>query len=279
MNIKFVINDYMLVWSLLFQASVSETVHKLKQKLWVNYKNEYNAIYNDKHLILKEGKNFIPNDDTIYNIVMESKEYEKIKKSVEKYHLELIKLWENKDNKVNDQLKSIIKMPIDNCNIYIVNSEFNVIDNNKAINKNIIILGKKIDKKNSTNLIVELSLEILKKQIKDYRGMGSNKLIADAIVDLAINNELATRISKTSTYFEGNPNLVYIKRQLYPYWLMYLGIKKEDMLSLMSRDKIAFDVDKFPYEEKLKFMNIEEFINYCILNKKHLIKEEQLEVI
>lgn len=279
MNIKFVINDYMLVWSLLFQASVSETVHKLKQKLWVNYKNEYNAIYNDKYLILKEGKNFIPNDDTIYNIVMESKEYEKIKKSVEKYHLELIKLWENKDNKVNDQLKSIIKMPIDNCNIYIVNSEFNIIDNNKAINKNIIILGKKIDKKNSTNLIVELSLEILKKQIKDYRGMGSNKLIADAIVDLAINNELATRISKTSTYFEGNPNLVYIKRQLYPYWLMYLGIKKEDMLSLMSRDKIAFDVDKFPYEEKLKFMNIEEFINYCILNKKHLIKEEQLEVI
>lgn len=279
MNIKFVINDYILVWSLLFQASVSETVHKLKQKLWVNYKNEYNAIYNDKNLILKDGKNFIPNDDTIYNIVMESKEYEKIKKSVEKYHLELMKLWENKDNKVNEQLKAIIKMPIDNCNIYIVNSEFNVIDNNKTINKNIIILGKKIDKKNPTSLIIELSLEILKKQIKDYRGMGSNKLIADAIVDMAINNELATRINKTSTYFEGNPNLVYIKRQLYPYWLMYLGVKKEDMLSLMSRDKIAFDIDKFPYEEKLKFMSIEEFINYCILNRKHLIKEEQLEVI
>lgn len=47
----------------------------------------------------------------------------------------------------------------------------------------------------------------------------------------------------------------------------------------MSRDKIAFDVDKFTYEEKLKTMNIEEFINFCILNRKYLVKEEQLEVI
>ena len=31
--------------------------------------------------------------------------------------------------------------------------------------------------------------------------------------------------------------------------------------------------------EKLKTMNIEEFINFCILNRKYLVKEEQLEVI
>ena len=279
MNIKFVINDYILVWTLLFQASVSEPIHKLKQKLWINYKNEYNSIYNDKYLILKEGKNFIPNDDTIYNIVMESKEYDKIKKSVEKYHLEIVKLWDNKTIKVNEQLNSIIKMSIEDCTIYVVDNELNLIDNNKMINKNIITLGKKIDKKNPMSLITDLSLEILKKEVKDYRAMGSSKLIADAIIDLAINNELATRISGSSTYFEGNPNLVYIKRQLYPYWLMYLGVKKEDMTSLMSRDKIAFDIDKFPYEEKLKVMNIEEFINFCILNKNHLVKEEQLEVI
>ena len=80
MNLKFLVNDYVLIWNLLFQASVSEKIHKLKQKLWVNYKIEYNNTYRDKDLILQDYKNFIPNDDIIYNIVMETKDYEKIKK-------------------------------------------------------------------------------------------------------------------------------------------------------------------------------------------------------
>ena len=56
MNIKFVVNDYILVWNLLFRASISETVHKLKQKLWMNYKKEYNDTYKDKNLMLKDIK-------------------------------------------------------------------------------------------------------------------------------------------------------------------------------------------------------------------------------
>lgn len=42
MNLKFVVNDYVLIWNLLFQASISENIHKFKQKIWINYKNEYN---------------------------------------------------------------------------------------------------------------------------------------------------------------------------------------------------------------------------------------------
>ena len=73
MNLKFVVNDYVLIWNLLFQASISEKVHKLKQKLWINYKREYNNTYRDKEVMLKDPKNFIPNDDTIYNIVLETR--------------------------------------------------------------------------------------------------------------------------------------------------------------------------------------------------------------
>ena len=40
MNLKFAVNDYVLIWNLLFQASVSEEIHKLKQKIWFNYKKE-----------------------------------------------------------------------------------------------------------------------------------------------------------------------------------------------------------------------------------------------
>ena len=65
MKVKFIVNDYNLIWNLLFRASISENIHKLKQKLWDTYKNEYNIAYNDKIKILKDAKNF---DFFVYSI-------------------------------------------------------------------------------------------------------------------------------------------------------------------------------------------------------------------
>ena len=69
MNLNFIINDYILIWNVLFQASVSEPIYKLKQKLWDTYKEQYNNTYKDRVAILNDVKNYIPNDDTIYNII------------------------------------------------------------------------------------------------------------------------------------------------------------------------------------------------------------------
>ncbi len=74
MNTKFIVNDYVLIWNLLFGASISETIYKLKQKIWDTYRVEYNDIFKDKSQIMKDYKNFIPNNYTIYNIVMENKD-------------------------------------------------------------------------------------------------------------------------------------------------------------------------------------------------------------
>ena len=281
MNIKFVVNDYMLIWSLLFQASISEAIHKVKQKLWVNYKTEYNGTYNDKDSILKEGKNFIPNDDTIYNIVMELKEYEKIKKNTEKYRLELMKLWDNKNSGITKEFEKITKMNFNDYTIFVVDSGLDYFDTNKTTGtkNNAITVGTSIDKKDPNKLILRIANEILKKEIKDYRATGSNRFIADAIIDMAINNELATRVYKKSCYFVGNPSLAYIKRQIYPYWLMYLGVLKSEMVEYMCRDKVAFDVNNYTYDKSLRKMNLEEFIDYCIANKNKIVKEEQLELI
>ena len=41
----------------------------------------------------------------------------------------------------------------------------------------------------------------------------------------------------------------------------------------MMRDKISFDIDKYAYEKELKKMDIEEFIDFCIRNKKYIIRE------
>ena len=70
MNTKFIVNDYALIWNLLFQASISENIYKIKQKLWDTYRNEYNLTFKDKIAIMKDYKNFIPSDDTIVSNIL-----------------------------------------------------------------------------------------------------------------------------------------------------------------------------------------------------------------
>ena len=77
MNTNFIVDDYCLIWCLLFGPSVSEKIYELKKKIWVTYKNEYNQIFNDKQQFLKDYKNFIPNNDMVYNILLEDEGYEK----------------------------------------------------------------------------------------------------------------------------------------------------------------------------------------------------------
>ena len=54
MNLNFIINDYILIWNVLFQASVSEPIYKLKQKLWDTYKEQYNNTYLTQGLTILE---------------------------------------------------------------------------------------------------------------------------------------------------------------------------------------------------------------------------------
>ena len=279
MNLKFVVNDYVLIWNLLFQASINEKVHKLKQKLWINYKKEYNNTYRDKELILKDTKNFIPNDDTIYNIVLETKEYEKIKKDTEKYRNEVLKIWDNNKKEATKIIKSITRLELKPYQILVVSEQLDIIDTTtvKDAKINTVVLGKKVTSDTSMKLLVELVFQILKHEFKEYKT--EYKEIVDAVVELAVLNEFPTRLTGRSHYLTGDPTLNYLKRQIYPYWLMYLGADKEDMLSFMMRDKIAFDVDKYAYEKELKKKDLLEFIDFCIRKQKYIVKINELEII
>lgn len=279
MNLKFVVNDYVLIWNLLFQASINERVHKLKQKLWINYKKEYNNTYRDKDLILKDTKNFIPNDDTIYNIVLETKEYEKIKRDTEKSRNEVLKIWDNNKKEATKIIKAITRLDLKPYQILVVSEQLDIIDTTtvKDAKINTVVLGKKVTSDTSMKLLVELVFQILKHEFKEYKT--EYKEIVDAVVELAVLNEFPTRLTGRSHYLTGDPTLNYLKRQIYPYWLMYLGADKEDMLSFMMRDKIAFDVDKYAYEKELKKKDLLEFIDFCIRNQKYIVKINELEII
>lgn len=268
MNTNFVVNDYVLIWNLLFGASISETIYKLKQKIWDTYKNEYNAIFRDKSQIMEDYKNFIPNDDTVYNIVLENKDYEKLRKQAEKHRIEIMQIWDKHKKETEYLIKDIFRKKMPNYTIFVVNKELDVIDYNPNNN---IIIGHEIDKKEPLKILLDINMCIIKNNVKRYKEEYEN--FKKAILELAVLNEYATRLTGRSCYQSGSPYLLSLKRWLYPYWLMYLGVPQEEFFSYMMRDKIVFEVDKYAYEKELKKMNIEEFIEFCIRNKRYIIRE------
>ena len=277
MNVNFFVNDYILVWNLLFQASISEQIYNLKQKLWANFRTEYNNTYRDKSLILRDPINFIPNDDTIYNIMVETREYEKLKKSTEKYRMEIMRLWDSNKRLIAAFVKSIIKKDLRSYQIYVVNEDLDVIDVNLQDEQSaIIIVGKKIDKKEPMRIILDIVMAIIKEEIKFN---DDREEIGTAIIELAVLNELATMLTKKSCYISGQPSLTSIKRCLYPYWLMYLAVPKGEFQTYIARDKIDFDINGLTYEKELKKLNIEEFINFCYNNRRYIIRLDKVEVI
>lgn len=274
MDIKFVVDDCVLIWNILFGPSVSDSIYKSKQKLWLNYKNEYNNLYKEKNIILNDAKNYIPNDDTIFNIILESDEYKDIKASTEKYRMQITSLW---TKKVFKNLKEILKTNFEPYTVYLIDDALDVIDSSAVKDNNVIVFGKKIPAESSYKIVLDIANAILHREASKNNEVDTK--IVSAIIELALYNELATRLTTKSCYFLGEQSLTPIKRQLYPYWLMYLGIEKNNMAKYMLRDKIAFDVDKFPYEKKLKELDILEFIGFVIRNKRYLVKEEQEEII
>lgn len=273
MNAKFIVNDYVLIWNLLFQASISEEIYNLKQKLWDTYRKEYNSTYIDKESIIKDLKNFIPNNDTIYNIILGKDEYALIKKSAEKHRLEVMEVWDKHKKVTANLYKNIFRKEVPDYHILVVSKELNVIEH---VLTNSVVLGKGLDEKNPLKILLQINLIIFMNNIKKYKE--EEVPFKKAIVELAVLNEYATNLSNKSCYLSGSPELLNLKRWLYPYWLMYLGVPKDEFDDYMKRDKIEFNKEKYAYEKELKNMNIEEFIDFCIRNQKYIIRENHHKV-
>lgn len=273
MNIKFVTNDYLLAWNILFIKSLTNQMDIVTKKILNVYKDECREVFNDKNIIINDYKNFIPNNDVVYNALIEKDDFEILKKSAERYRLVTMKLWDKNIKKINNLTKNILRKKLSSYLCFVLNKDFGITDIiNNYPKDNVIIIGKNYSDDN--DFLIDLLYKIVKEEInvkeKDILG------IKDVILEMAILNEFATSLKGRSCYDIGNKNLVYLKRQIYPYWLMYLGIPKEGMLEYMKRDKIVFDINKFVYEKELINMNIEEFIEFIIRNQRYIVKINRL---
>ena len=279
MNLNFVLNDYVLIWNLLFGASISSNIQGFKQKLWKNYRHSYNDLYKEEEHILKDPKNYIPDDDTIFDMVKASDIYKEIREDTEKYRLELLHTWDKIKKDLNKNLKDILRFDIKLYHVLVVDKKLDVIGMKipKSRRVNTITWGNRVDSDNYTLAIINIIEHIVRKELATYKS--EYKDIVDAIIELAIDNELTSRTLKKSVYLRGDSSLKYLKRQLYPYFLMYLGYSKEEILNRMMEDKIIFELDKYTFERGLATVDLKTFINFCIKNQKHILKIKELEII
>lgn len=279
MNLNFVLNDYVLIWNLLFGASISSNIQMFKQKLWKNYRHSYNDLFKEEEHILKDPKNYIPDDDTIFDMVKASDIYKEIREDTEKYRLELLHTWDKIKKDLNKNLKEILRFDIKLYHVLVVDKKLDVIGTKipKSRRVNTITWGNRVDSDNYTLAIINIIEHIVRKELATYKS--EYKDIVDAIIELAIDNELTSRTLKKSVYLRGDSSLKYLKRQLYPYFLMYLGYSKEEILNRMMEDKIIFELDKYTFERGLATVDLKTFINFCIKNQKHILKIKELEII
>lgn len=279
MNLNFVLNDYVLIWNLLFNASISSNVQEFKQKLWKNYRHSYNALYKEEEHILKDPKNYIPDDDTVFDMVKNSEMYQEIREETEKYRLELLHTWDTLKKELNKNFKEILKFDIKLYHVLVVDKKIDIIGMTipKSRRVNTITWGNRSDSDDYILAIINIIEHIVRKELINYQE--EYKDIVDAIIELAIDNELTSRILKKSVYLRGDNSLKFLKRQLYPYFLMYLGYSKEEILNRMLEDKIVFELDKYTFERQLATVDLKAFIDFCIKNQRHILKINELEII
>ena len=283
MNLEFCVNEYLLAWYLLYSASLSTEIDKLRKSLWSKYKKEYNFCYKDKQEIIKYGKDFIPDNDTLYQEVFESDLYISLKKETNKHKMHLVKLFNTDQKIVKKCVKEVLKLNIkETYPVYVIHPRMECIEYNKATST--LIWGSDKDKYDAITVLI---LTIVKGMYENYSP--DYKEIIDAIIELAVINEISKQLTNTPSYDIGDPTLKIIKRQIYPFWLMYLGNDtKEEMLNKMMEDKIVFDIEYYPIDKNMKKLSLTKFIDFCIKNNRHILKlgnvlkiekEEEIEVI
>ena len=114
MNIQFVVNDYLLAWNILFRPSISKEIQELKERLWKNYSKEYLKLSKENVEILKYTNDFIPDDDTIYNFIINSEEFKLVKKQTDKYRRFLMKIWDANQKVIQSSLKELLRFKVEN---------------------------------------------------------------------------------------------------------------------------------------------------------------------
>ena len=276
MNIEVIVNDYLLAWYLLYGASISKEIDKFKRNLYTKYRKEYNLCYKDRNEIIKYGKDFIPDNDIIYNAVLESSLFKSLKKETVRHKMHIEKIMNQSNKEIETYVNSILKFPFPKTvHIYIVHPRLEVTEYIKDYNT--LVWGSEKDKYDVlTIMILSITKSIL---FVEHNDSIYNELLA-AILELSIINEIGDRMGNKNAYSLGDANISLVRLQIYPFWLMYLGYDdKEAMLNRMIQDRIAFDITKYDIDKSLKKLSLKQFLEYCYKNRNKILSLSNIKLI
>lgn len=276
MNIEVIVNDYLLAWYLLYGASISKEIDKFKRGLYTKYRKEYNLCYKDRNEIIKYGKDFIPDNDIIYNAVLDSTLFKSLKKETVRHKMHIEKIMSQSNKEIESYVNGILKFPFPKTvHIYIVHPRLEVTEYVKDFNT--LVWGSEKDKYDIlTIMILSITKSIL---YVEHNDSIYNELLA-AILELSIINEIGDRMGNKNAYSLGDTNISLIRLQIYPYWLMYLGYDdKEAILNRMITDRIAFDITKYDIDKSLKKLSLKQFLEYCYKNRNKILSLSNIKLI
>ena len=163
--------------------------------------------------MLLDIKNFIPDNDTIYNLVFETDIFSKLKEKSERHRMKLLKIWDQHKKNIDQNLKEILRFSLkEDYHIIalppIMDSVLTVTDCNT------MGWGNRNDLEDSGATLTNMVYCIVQNEIGNFDK--SYKEFVDVVLELAIQNELYTRMSGKSNYLGGDPTLTFLKRQIYP---------------------------------------------------------------
>lgn len=269
MKLNIIVNKYILIWYLLFSPSVNDEIHKLKQDLYKKKKDQYIKLNKEREVILENLDNYIPDDDYLFDAVSKTDSYKKLKQETNRTRLSLLEIWDKNKKMYLRELNKIIKYEFaPEYTLCVVHPSLNVVE--VDCRRKVITMGKRLSMNDSTDFFTYLFYKILKNDFLNIKN--EEKDIVYTIIELIATNELYTRLTGKSKYDLGKKELRGIKKSIYPFWLMFLGVPKEKLDKYMTRDNIYFDINKINYNEQLKNVDIFTFISYIIRNKKQILK-------
>ena len=141
MNLEVMVNDYLLAWYILYGASLSKEIDRFKRNLFTKYKKEYNFCYKDRAEILKYGKDFIPDNDILYNAVLTSGLFKSLKKETVKHRNNIEKMWEGNRETINGHINNVIRLAFPKTvSAYVIHPRFEITEYSSDLK--CIVLGK-----------------------------------------------------------------------------------------------------------------------------------------
>ena len=175
-------------------------------------------------------------------------------KSAENNLLRIKENWNNKQEKIQSFLKTLLRVNIDlKVKAYIIPAN---LDSGRNIGGNCFIWGH-------SNGLTDENYDLVYVVHESLHSFFERGNLTHAIIENIADIELAKYLNNSRIGYGCHSFTLEDHVKIYPYWNLYLNIDKQDIALDQVCTQINYDVDAYEKERKyLSSLNINEFVEY-----------------